>query len=434
MNNDTKRLIDALNADELKTRLKSIKKLKGMVKKGLLPSVIKKGLVNNHIHTWYSFSPYSPAKAVWQAFAAGLNTAGIVDHDTAEGASEFIEAGKTAGLPTTTGMECRTDFSGTPLKGKRINHPDQNSTAYVVIHGIPRRNLKRVNQFFKPCIDERIKRTEKMTERINDFFKKWDIALDFYEDVLSASKFKEGGTVTERHMLFALAEKLIIRFGKGNKLVDFLKGSLRIKPEGKLFNFLIDAGNPYYTYDLMGILKSGLLKKFYIRAEAECPEVSRVVDFANEINAIPAYAYLGDIEESITGDKKAQEFEDSYLEDLFAVLKESGFKAVTYMPTRNSSEQIARVRDLCVRYNFLRISGEDINSPRQSFTGKAVAQGSFGNLVETTWALIGHETEAGEDPEKSFFSPKTVNKYPDLEERIKVYADIGRKQQKPEEV
>ena len=403
MNNDTERLIDALNADELKTRLESIKKLKGMVKRGLLPSVEKKGLVNNHIHTWYSFSPYSPAKAVWQAFTAGLNTAGIVDHDTTEGALEFMKAGKTAELPTTSGMECRTDFSGTPLKNRRINHPDQDSTAYVVIHGIPRRNLKRVSQFFKPYIDERVKRTKKMTERINEFFKKWDIALDFYGNILSISKFEEGGTVTERHMLFALAEKLIIRFGKGNKLVDFLKNSLKIKLERKPFDFLLDTGNPYYTYDLMGILKSSLLKKFYISAKAECPEVSRVVDFANKINAIPAYAYLGDIEESITGDKKAQEFEDSYLEELFAVLKELDFKAVTYMPTRNSTEQITRVRALCVEYNFLQISGEDINSPRQSFTGKAVTQGNFGNLAETTWALIGHETEADEDPEKKFF-------------------------------
>ena len=30
--------------------------------------------VNNHIHTTYSFSPYSPTAAVWFARAAGLCT------------------------------------------------------------------------------------------------------------------------------------------------------------------------------------------------------------------------------------------------------------------------------------------------------------------------------------------------------------------------
>ena len=50
--------------------------------------------VNNHIHTTYSFSPYSPAKAVWMAAEAGLATAGLMDHDSIGGAREFIEAGR----------------------------------------------------------------------------------------------------------------------------------------------------------------------------------------------------------------------------------------------------------------------------------------------------------------------------------------------------
>ena len=33
--------------------------------------------VNNHIHTIYSFSPYSPTAAVWFARQAGLCTCGL---------------------------------------------------------------------------------------------------------------------------------------------------------------------------------------------------------------------------------------------------------------------------------------------------------------------------------------------------------------------
>ena len=35
--------------------------------------------VNNHIHTTYSFSPYSPTAAVYFARAAGLCTCGLMD-------------------------------------------------------------------------------------------------------------------------------------------------------------------------------------------------------------------------------------------------------------------------------------------------------------------------------------------------------------------
>ena len=47
--------------------------------------------INNHIHTIYSFSPYSPTAAVWFAKEAGLSTAGIMDHDSVSGCREFIE-------------------------------------------------------------------------------------------------------------------------------------------------------------------------------------------------------------------------------------------------------------------------------------------------------------------------------------------------------
>ena len=58
-------------------------------------------------------------------YSAGLTTAGIMDHDSISGAKEFIEAGRIIGIATTIGVECRVDFSQTPLKGRRINNPDQ---------------------------------------------------------------------------------------------------------------------------------------------------------------------------------------------------------------------------------------------------------------------------------------------------------------------
>ena len=138
------------------------------------------------------------------------------------------------------------------------------------------------------------------------------------------------------------------------------------------------------------------------------------------LGAISAYAYLGDVGESPTGDKKAQKFEDDYLPLLFDTLKDCGFNAVTYMPSRNTPEQLDRVMKLCEENGFFQISGEDINSPRQSFICEALTK--YPHLMTATYALIGHEMAATEDITKAMFSDSTKEKYPDLNERMHAYA------------
>ena len=77
----------------------------------------------------------------------------------------------------------------------------------------------------------------------------------------------------------------------------------------------------------------------------------------------------------------------------FECLKEEGVTAVAYMPTRNTPAQLERLRALCDQYTMFQISGEDINSPRQSFIIKAMENPMFQNLIDATWKLIQHEEE-----------------------------------------
>ena len=72
-------------------------------------------------------------------------------------------------------------------------------------------------------------------------------------------------------------------------------------------------------------------------------------------------------------------------------MKEEGVKAVTYMSTRNTPAQLERLRNLCDAYGMFQISGEDINTPRQSFVIKAMENPMFQNLIDATWKLIEHE-------------------------------------------
>ena len=62
------------------------------------------------------------------------------------------------------------------------------------------------------------------------------------------------------------------------------------------------------------------------------------------------------------------------------------------MPTRNTPEQLARLRALCEENGLFQVSGEDINSPRQSFIIRAMEDPMFSNLIDATWKLIEHES------------------------------------------
>jgi hypothetical protein len=421
----TDALLDRMNGPDRPERLDALRGLAHRHERGDIPRPARTGAVNNHIHTFYSFSPYSPSKAVWMAMAAGLETAGIMDHDSVSGAHEFVEAGRILGLATTVGVEVRVDMTATPLAGRRINHPDQISSAYVAMHGIPHTRIETIARFLEPYRERRNHRNRRMTERLNEMLARHAIRLDFDADVVPLSMAHEGGSITERHLLFAVANRLIERFGRGHGLVAFLREEMHLHPGEKVIGHLLDADNPHYAYDLLGALKSELVPRFYLDADDECPDVREYLAVCHDAGAIAAYAYLGDVGDSVTGDKKTQQFEDAFLPLLFETLRDLGFEAVTYMPSRNTLAQLERVQALCREYGFFQISGEDINSPRQSFVCEAMQHPAFRHLVDATWALIGHE-RAATDGSPGMFSPDTVARYPDLEARIRHFQEIGR--------
>lgn len=382
--------------------------------------------VNNHIHTDFSFSPYSPAAAVRKAKEAGLATAGLMDHDTLAGAPEFRRAAVETALPVTVGLECRADFSKTRLGGRRLNNPDQISVGYVAVHAVPEKEEAALQAYFLPFIRERDKRNRLMTERLNNIMHPFGITLDYESTVLPLSRYREGGTVTERHILFGLAQGLEKKFGRGRGLCAFLSGRLNLALSGKVLGFLEDPANPYYDYDLLGVLKSGLVEQFYVDATGECPDITELCRKVREHHAILAYAYLGDVTDSVTGDKKAQLFEDGFLDLLFKELERLGFMAVTYMPSRNTPAQIERVQALCAASGLLEISGEDINSPRQSFISAASDRPAYAHLKEAAWALIGHEIACARGPEQGIFSHKAVKEHPELKTRVRYFATLAR--------
>ncbi|MCL2661980.1 MAG: PHP domain-containing protein [Oscillospiraceae bacterium] len=387
-------LFEKLNTQDKNARMDALRELKLLCDTGALDVPITGVNVNNHIHTTYSFSPYSPAKAVFMSWLSGLATTGIMDHDSVGGADEFIEAGRIIGMPVTVGFELRCSMAGTPFEGRRINNPDQDTVVYLAMHGIPHQMLSEAEHFLAPYREKRNVRNWKMVDKLNAYLKPYEIGLDFNNDVLPLSLYSKGGSVTERHILYALAAKL--------------------------------TGNEMPRNFLLGVFKSQLVESFYVDATDELPHIADFISLAERLGAIPAYAYLGDVGVSVTGDKRTQKFEDDYLDELIDYMVKIGMKAVTYMPARNTDAQLERIKSLCNSNGLLQISGEDINSPLQKFICDKIDTPGFRHLIDSAWALVGHELATADGIENGMFSADTVERLPDLSERITFFAGLAK--------
>ena len=422
------KIIQEINSKNKKSRLYGLEKIYKLIE--IEKKQFKKTEeVNNHLHTIYSFSPYSPSMAAYLAWKAGLQAVGIMDHDSVSGCKELIEACKIIEIASTVGFELRVNFSGTIVEERKLNDPDSKNIGYIAIHGIVESRLPEAKKFLNPIQIARNKRNKKILAKLNNLIKSYRMEeIDFNKEVYKISQAKEGGSITERHILFAFARKIIQKTGKGEKLISFLKDNLDIVLSEKIKKFLLDENNQFYLYDLLGILKSSFLDKIFIQPNYdECISVYEAVKFSNSINAVPAYAYLGDVTDSPTGDKRAEKFEDDFLEELIPELKKIGFKAITYMPPRNTLSQLLRLQGLCKKYELMEISGVDINSPRQSFNYPIILRPEFAHLIEATWALIAHEKLANYDEKYALFNNKNPLNGKSLKERIVIYSEIGRK-------
>ncbi len=422
------KIIQELNSSNKRSRFFGLEKIYKLIEIGE-EQFKKTEEVNNHVHTIYSFSPYSPSMAAYLAWKAGLQAVGIMDHDSVSGCKEMIEACKIIGIASTVGFELRVNFSGTMVEGRKLNNPDSKNIGYIAIHGIPESKLPEAKKFLNPIQIARNERNKKILAKLNNLIKSYGMKeIDFNKGIYNISQAKEGGTITERHILYALARKIIQKTGKGEKLISFLKDNLDIVLSEKIKKFLLDENNQFYLYDLLGILKGSFLDKIFIQPDyEECISVYEAVKFSNSINAIPAYAYLGDVTDSPTGDKRSEKFEDDFLEELIPELKKIGFKAITYMPPRNTLSQLLRLQRLCKKYELMEISGVDINSPRQSFNYPIILRSEFAHLIEATWALIAHEKLANYAGKYALFNNRNPLKGKLLKERIVTYSEIGRR-------
>ena len=85
----------------------------------------------------------------------------------------------------------------------------------------------KLQDYFAPLREHRNVRNRRMVEKINSIVSPHGVELDFDRDVIPISQYENGGSVTERHLLYALGEKIFEVVGS-EELVHFLEQVLRI--------------------------------------------------------------------------------------------------------------------------------------------------------------------------------------------------------------
>ncbi len=415
-----------LNAEKREDRLAALREIRRLMdeKKIARPPVGTD--TNNHVHSFYSFSPYSPSMIVYKACMSGLSTIGLMDHDSVSGAKEFFEAGEIIDIPTTVGTEVRMDFAGTRLEGMQLDYIEQKSIGYNTMNGISRNQLDALEPMLADVREKRNIRNRAQVDKLNGLIEQFGIAVSFEEDVVPLSKMQEGGSITDRHILFALAKKFIGKYGKGEGLIRFLGGDIGLPLSDKVLAMLRDVDFYAYDYDVLNLLKGYYTPKMILPCENDTLDVKKTIPYMRSLGVIPCRCYLGDVAESVTGDKPAMKAEDDYLDLFFEESKALGFESMAYIPTRNTMEQLRRVMELSDKYEMLQICGEDINQPRQSFITEKLRLPEFAHLEHTTWAVIGSGKAAEKDVALSFVSDQTKQRLPKLQDRIAYFEKIGR--------
>ena len=71
--------------------------------------------IDLHVHSTASDGTFTPSELVAEAKRCGLSAFALTDHDTVDGVSEALTAGKASGLDVIPGVELSTEYNGTEI-------------------------------------------------------------------------------------------------------------------------------------------------------------------------------------------------------------------------------------------------------------------------------------------------------------------------------
>ena len=376
------------------------------------------------LRSCWSDSNLTPAALAFRSYEAGAAVAGLTDSGTLGGLAEFCQASGILGLTPLCGVRVRVRPPASLCRNQRYNDPLQKDHLRLNLFAIPEAQIPALQEALDARRPAALRRIEDMTQVLNGRLEPLGLRLNFEEQVLP--KVPEGGALSERHILAALAEVLIERYSKGPTLISRLQTDFELTLPKELSDSLLKVtDNPRYFDDLVLAL-TPLIRTFYIDAQGECFTLHDLSLLASDTGALLVYPYYGDVEKQ-QGDKVyTEKFEDEVLPELLDALCAQGLQAVSYNPFRLKPEQLENIQKLCAERDLLELPSGVILSRHQSFVGPELPADKYPKLNENIWAAVGNA--AAPSPEEGLFSASTREKLPQLSDRTAVFASRGRKQ------
>ncbi len=360
------------------------------------------------IHSAYSFSPYSPAMAAYMAYNNGLTSAGMVDTGTLAGGEEFLSACQSFGVSGVVGVGYTTLLPKPYRKLCNIFSRDYAQFVYLAAFGIPVNAYYKMEKFLSAYRAEREECNRKILAQINSQFRGLGV-ISYEEDVMEGTKAIEGGTVTRSHVMLALAKRVIKMAGTGTALVDYLTKVQKISLSSREEKLLLSASNVNYQYDLCAILT----KKLKVDDEKYTSKIHQFTGAALAAGGLVFYPL---------NEKDVLEGGEKYIDELIATLKHLSIHGVAYKAAE-ITEYLPYLEDRLVENGLMAIDGNDIHSAREKlYTGMMTP------LQEKCfYALMGNAYLTEIDPMDAFYGPRTEHRLPVFSDRIRVFAEVGKK-------
>ena len=397
----TNTFVDALQTKRLPAmRLGALKKLK----RSLPESIKRSDAVNIQTHTVYSFSPYTPTMAAYMAYKFDLMVAGILDNYTVAGAKEFIKACRILGITYSVGVELRADF-------KEGETPYSN----VALFGVAERYFKKITKDLAPYRSARRENVLSTIAAVNKKISASDLYIDYKKDV----KPLVNDVLLSKYVYFALAEKLVLKFGEGEKTCDFLINTLKMELTDTEKGLLCDKTNPYYVYDLANIISDNYT---VFHSFKNYPSPKEIVDIAHGVGAVCSFEY---VLKRGKGKKTDAELIE-YNEKLIAKLKKLHFDAVSFDPSKFSKPVLEKFKKLLKDNQLLPLNLTRVEFPRRRFDCACADPELKRDMTEAVYAIVGSEMCENNKSSQGFIKGKDVL-LDDYSDRIKLFAKIGRK-------
>ena len=381
-------LVSKLNDKRLRARLKALKVLSLNEVAPENPYDTNRN-INYVFRTVYSCFDRTPSLAVYYTKKFGMPLTAIVDYASLASASELIRAEKIVG-----GLYyCGAEVAVKTKDGKRI---------ILSAVGIPHKNVKIFNDELSSYRGKRLTFTNALREKLNARFKKYSISLPY----AFWSLFGTVKTTSIEDLYVNLATCVMQKYQTGEAITSFLLNDLGIDLTQEELKKLEDSSSTLYAFDLAYALKNKLVIKLPVE------DLNKAEDFVNlckKHGAISSATYKG-------GD----------LDEFLAEIKTLGLNSAT---AEFSTDQafMREFYDKCMAQGILPIIRTLVAHPRKRLDGTFDDEELATKYKDNALCIVGHEISSSINPEDGMFAPKTIEQFPTLEERIKLFSRVGTK-------